>query len=316
MKKLVLSLAAVLCAVALWPLHALAAAYPDRPITFIIPYPPGGNADISLRVLAEAVEKRLGQKLVITPTPGAAGMVGLNKGMSSRPDGYTIFLAAQTSMTVTTQVRKVRFTWDKPIYICTVASPSLYLGVNKDAPKFNTFDEFLTYARNNPGATNIAQIGLRGTHQYVLLQIMKKFGVKIQPVPFDGGPQTVSAVLGGHADAVFTDNYNPALKAVFLTGLPSKNYPDTKTLTELGHGDIAAGIYYTVCAPPNTPKEIVEKLEAAFKDSINDKKYLEVLESLKWNPVWFGSAETREMVAKEAASVKRLIDEGLFESEK
>lgn len=315
MKRLFLLL---LAAVAMVCSSGLASAetYPDRPITFIIPYPPGGNADISMRILAECVEKDLGQKMVVTPMPGAAAMVGTNKGLDSKPDGYTIFLAAQSTMSIGTQIRKVRFTWETPEYICTVASPNLYLGVSKDASQFNTFDDIITYAKAHPGELNVAQIGMTGIHQFVSLQIMKTYDIKFQTVPFDGGPPTVSAVLGKHADMLWTDNYNPAIKAILLTGESSKNYPRVKTLTELGHADIATGIYYTLCAPKGTPPEVMKTLETAFAKAANDPKYLDVLESLKWEHVWRTGVQTREAVGHEAKAVRQLIDAGLFKEDK
>lgn len=109
MKKLVLSLAAVLFAVALWPLHALAAAYPDRPITVIVPYTPGGNVDMLARGIAPAIEEELGVKLIITPTPGAGGTVGTMKMIQSRPDGYTLLIGNQTTLSMKPFLQKTRF---------------------------------------------------------------------------------------------------------------------------------------------------------------------------------------------------------------
>lgn len=311
MKKTLIAL----CSIFLLLSGQALAAYPDRPITFIIPYPPGGNADIALRVLAEAVEQELGTKIVTTPMPGSGSLVGINKALNSPADGYTIFMAAQTVLTITTQVRKLRFTHDTPEIIATVAEPTLYLGTRQDMDKFKTFQQFVDYAKANPGAINVSQIGLAGTHMFVGHKLMKSYNMKYQPVPFDGGPPTVSAVLGGHADAVFTDNFNPALKPLVITGSPSKHYPGVPTLAELGHPELSTSILYVICAPKGTPKEVTKKLEAAFAKAMKSPKYLEVLDSLKWTPTFLTGAETEALLNKEAKEVKEFIDQGLFKAE-
>lgn len=292
--------------------HGANAAYPERPVTLIVPYPPGGNADIAMRILADCVEKELGNKLLITPMPGAASILGVNKGLTSKPDGYTLVLIAQSTLSITSQLRKTRFTWETPEYICTVASPTLYLGIRNDYDKFSDMDGFIKYAIANPGALNVAQIGLAGVHQLAGMQIAKSFGIKFQTVPFDGGPPTVSAVLGKHADLLFTDNFNPSIKPIVITAEPSKHYPGVKTLTELGHPETATGIYYTLAAPKGTPPAVLEKLEAAFARAVTDPRYVEVLDSLKWSTSWRDAKNTRAGVQHEAQAVKNFIDEGLF----
>ena len=289
-----------------------ASKYPSRNITFIVPYPPGGNADVSMRALTEAVAKDLGVNIVVTPIPGAAAVTGLSRAFTSKPDGYTVVVGAYSTMTIAAQVRKLRFTWDTPEYIGTVASPALYLGVPKDSGKYKDFAAFVAAAKVRPGEINIGQIGQTGIHQVMNLRLMKEFGYKIQPVPFDGGPPTVAALLGGHVDAGFTDNYNPALRPLFLTGDANPNYPGVKTLTEMGHGDIAMGIYYFIAVPKGTPKDVLRTLETAFAKAMKDPTYLEIIQSLKWSAQWRDAAATRKAIESEAKAVAQLIDEGLL----
>ncbi|MCL1940094.1 MAG: tripartite tricarboxylate transporter substrate binding protein [Desulfovibrionaceae bacterium] len=287
--------------------------YPTRPITFIIPYPPGGNAEIALRPLVEAVGRELNANFVVTPMPGAGAMTGLSKALSSKPDGYTLFVGAYTNFTIASQLRPVRFTWETPEYIGTVTNVTMYLGVDKENNKFPDFQSLVDYAKANPGKLNVAQVGNAGIHQIMSLRLMKKLGISFQPVPFDGGPPCVAAVLGGHADALYTDNYNPALRPLFLGAAPSEYYPGVPTLAELGHEDIAMGIFYVIGAPQGTPKPILEKLEKAFEKAVQAQEYKDRLATLKWEPIWRDAAETRAAIAKEAAAVKQLIDEGLLQ---
>jgi tripartite-type tricarboxylate transporter receptor subunit TctC len=116
-------------------------------------------------------------------------------------------------------------------------------------------------------------------------------------------------------DAGFTDNYNLSLLPLFLGGDPSKHYPDTPTLTQLGYGDLAMGIYYVICAPKGTPREILARLEAAFAGAVTEPKYIEVLDSLKWDAIWRDSGSTAAAVRTEAGAVRDLIDKGLITAE-
>ena len=291
---------------------AAADKYPTRPVTVIVPYPPGGNADVMLRVLSEALEKELGEDVVVNPTPGAGGVTGVQKALTSRPDGYTVLVAAQTSITIPSQVRKLRFEWDTPIYLATIAAPAMYIGTKREGARFTTFDGFIKEAKAHPGELNMAQVGKAGTHQVAMLRIKKEFGVDFKSIPFNGGPPTVAAVLGSHADALVTDNYNDAILPLVLTGEPSPHYPGVKTLTELGYPQLAAGVNYIVAVPPGTPEPIMKTLEDAFAKAVKSPKYQDVLTHLRWTPVWRDRAATNEHVKTEAMAVKALIDEKLL----
>lgn len=296
------------------PLTAAAAGddYPTRPVSVIVPYPPGGNADVAIRVLAEGLERVLGVNVVVTPTPGAGGATGVQKALGSRPDGYTVLVSAQSSITIPSQVRKLAFEWDTPTYLATIAAPAMYIGTQREAPKFKTFEEFVKYAKANPDKLNMAQVGKAGLHQVTMLRLKKSLGLQFHSIPFNGGPPSVAAVLGGHADALITDNFNDAILPLAMTGEPSPHYPGVKTLTELGHSDLASGVNYIVAVPKGTPEPIAKKIEAAFAEAIKDPKYKQVLASLKWTPLWRDRAETNAHVKSEAMAVKSLIEANLL----
>lgn len=286
--------------------------FPNRAITVIVPYSPGGNADVAIRVLAEGLEKVLGQNVVVTPTPGAGGVTGVQKAMSSRPDGYTILIAAQSTFTIPTQVRKLRFQWDTPEYLATIASPTMYIGTRRENPKFTTMDGFLSYAKAHPDELNMAQIGKAGLHQVTMLRIKKHTGIKFRSIPFNAGPPTVAAVLGDHADALITDNFNDAILPLVMTGGSSPHYPGVKSFAELGFAELTSGVNYVVAVPKSTPEAATKKIEAAFAQAVKEPKYQQVLASLKWNAVWRDRTETFAQVKAEAIAVKALIDDNLL----
>ncbi len=308
MNKLVLSL---LVASALAPVAAVAAdEYPSRPISIIVPYPPGGNADVALRALAEDMEKDLGVPVKVNPTPGAGGATGIQKAMGSRPDGYTILVSAQSSITIPSELRNLRFKWDTPRYVATIAAPAMYIGANAENKDITSFDAMIAKAKSEPGTLNIAQVGKTGLHQVTVLRMKKQLGIDIASIPYNGGPPTVAAVLGGHADLVITDNFNPAIKPLAMTGEPSPHYEGVKSLTELGYPEIAAGVNYIVGLPPKTPDELAEKVEAMMAKAVKSAKYQEILASLKWTPLWRDSKSTHEHVKAEAMAARELVKSG------
>lgn len=308
MKTFFLSLL-MTCAIAPMAVHA-ADDYPSRPITIIVPYPAGGNADLALRALAEDMEKDLGVGVRVTPTPGAGGVTGVQKALGTRPDGYTILVTAQSAITIPSELRDLNFKWDTPRYIATIAAPTMYIGVNRDNSELTSFDAFLAKARREPGKLNIAQVGKTGLHQVTVLRMKKHLGIDITSIPFNGGPPTIAAVLGGHADLVITDNFNPSVRPLALGSIPSEHYPGVKTLSELGYPEIAAGVNYVVALPPGTPDPIAKKVEAMMAKAIESPKYQDVLRSLKWSPLWRDSAATIEHVKAEAMAARELVASG------
>lgn len=316
MKTRQLTLGFTLAALFAMPLSATAADdYPSRPISIVVPYPAGGNADIALRIFAEGLEKELGTPVVVTPTPGAGGITGTQKVLSSKPDGYTVLVMAQSGITVPTQTRKLRYTWETPAYFATIAAPSTYIGVDAKNEKIKTFADLVSEAKKAPGDLNGAIIGRGGLYEVIVLLMSKEIGINVKTLPFNGGPPTVAAVLGGHADFLITDNYNAALRPLVMTGVPSPHYPDVKSFTQLGYPNLNIGVNYIAAAPNGTPEPILNKLEAAFEKAAKAPKYQEVLTTQKWAPLWRDMAATRKAVGDEAKSVKALIDDKLLATE-
>lgn len=125
----------------------------------------------------------------------------------------------------------------------------------------------------------------------------------------------MAAVLGGHAGALITNNANDALLPVVLTGEASSHYPGVKTLTDLGYGDLATGVSVVVAVPAGTPEPVASRLEAAFAKAAKDPKYVDVLNSLKWTPVWYDRAQTNARIKAEAMAIQGLIDDKLLSTD-
>ena len=290
--------------------------YPARTINIISPYPPGGTFTMTTRALAEAASTILGQKIVVTPMPGAGTAVGIQKVMNAKPDGYTLLMTAESSFTIRALVRKLRFTKNDFIPITTIASSVTYLAHSKTNPKFSTFDEFITYAKTHPGDVSISLLGLGGTHHAIIAMLEKEFGIKLHAIPFDGGPQAVAAVLGNHIDIVLEDVYNPELVPMIITNEERfPTYPNTPTFKEIGHPAMSIAVRIGMYAPKGTPEPVVRKLEAAFLEACKDKKYQDLLASLSMENLPLDQAATLESIKTATALTQRLIDEGVMTDE-
>lgn len=314
MKKLVLSLAAVLFAVALWPLHALAAAYPDRPITVIVPYTPGGNVDMLARGIAPAIEEELGVKLIITPTPGAGGTVGTMKMIQSRPDGYTLLIGNQTTLSMKPFLQKTRFKLGGAPPICGIALPIHILGTS-DSKRFPSLEAFSAEARKNPEQVSVAILGRGGFHEVLAIEVMRELGIKLKMVPFNSGPEQVAALRGGHVDSIITDNYNTEISILASFNNDYKDtYPDAKSFSELGYPNLGKLFnIYSFYAPLGTPQEVVDTFAAAVKKAITSEQFLAVSKNLHIPAEYLTAEDLRKQIESDIAIMQDLKKSGLLD---
>jgi tripartite-type tricarboxylate transporter receptor subunit TctC len=214
--------------------------FPAKPVVLVVPWPAGGTTDLGMRALANATEKYLKQKIVTENRPGAAGVLGPQQVVQAAPDGYTV---VQIPITVFRApfMRKVNFSPETDFtYIIGVSGYTFGVVVRADAP-WKTFQEFLTFAKNNPGKINYGTPGAGTSLHLTMEQIAGKQGIKWQHVPFKGTAETTSALLGGHIDAVAdATGWAPMVNAgqfrllVTWNAARSKNWPDVPTLKETG----------------------------------------------------------------------------------
>ncbi|MCC8189861.1 MAG: tripartite tricarboxylate transporter substrate binding protein [Planctomycetes bacterium] len=255
--------------------------YPNKPVNFIVPWGAGGGSDIGCRILAGVAEKYLGAPLVVQNKPGAGGAIGWASLAASRPDGYTIALNNIPAMVLVPLMNQVNYDFRdfEPIMLL-VDDPALLM-VRKGG-KFETFDEFLAYARENPGLLTVGTSGA-GTDSHLVVEMMSDvMGVKLNPIAFDGANQSVTSMLGGHTDASLPKT-SEALSALesgeaILLGVfnPERleEYPDLPTMKEQGV-DISYSSARGLVAPKGTPPEIVAYLRDRLHEATQDPEYIE-----------------------------------------
>jgi tripartite-type tricarboxylate transporter receptor subunit TctC len=283
--KLTIVLAALAAAAATLPAHAQ--QYPNRPITMIVPFPPGGIADITGRPLAVSMSKVLGQPVVIENKAGAGGAVGHAFVAKAKPDGYTI-MTALSSIVVIPEADKVNgrpstyqmsdFT---PIALIS-ADPTILL-VPAGAP-WKTLKELIDDARSRPGKISYASSGVYGTIHTCFEMLAQAADVKLLHVPYKGGGPAMTALLAGETNlgAQSPGVSDPHIKSGKIrvlgswAGTRTASLPDVPTMKEQGF-DVEFYIWAGVFAPAGLPPEVRERLTAAVRQSAQDPEFVKAL---------------------------------------
>ena len=302
----------ILC-LALMPCGAFA-GYPEKPITLLVPYTAGGNVDMLARGLAPALEEELGVKIIVTPTPGAGGMVATMKMLQSKPDGYTLLIGNQTIFAMRPFMQKTRFKAGAVTPVCSVALPVHVLGVNKDGA-YKTLDDVIAAAKARPGMVSVALLGRGGLHEIMAVMVMRELGIDLKFVPFNSGPEQVTALRGGHVDLIITDNYNPDILPVASFNDDCKAiYPETKSFKEQGYPRLGSLLnVYSLYAPVGTPKEAVERFAQAVRTAVASPQYVTVAENLRVPPDFIDAGQLAERIRSDIALMQELKKSGAIE---
>lgn len=252
-----------------------AADFPTKEVQIIIPWAAGGATDLIFRALAATTGKYLGKAVVVVNRPGGGGAVGYTEGMQAKPDGYTL-TSAVTPLTILPHQVKTAFTYKnfEPI-INVVSDPSMFL-VRSDAP-WKSLKEFLDYAKKNPGMITVGNSGAGGGVHLVALAFEKAAGVKFNHIPFSGGGPSVTAILGGHVNAVSVSppegiSHVQAGKLKIIALFADKRlqlFPAVATVKEEGIG-FSMGMWRGLIAPKGTPPDVIKILHEAFKKGMDD----------------------------------------------
>ncbi len=254
-----------------------AANYPNRPIHIIVCVPAGGGVDTVTRIVADGLQKKLGQPVVVENKAGAAGNIGAEAVFTADPDGYTLLAAQPSPLTVNPLLyKKMSFdpTLFEPVAIMTTVANVLL--VRPDFPA-KTAQEFIAYAKANPGKINYASQGIGTTSHLTAALFEKLTGTKMVHVPFKGTAPALNALIGSHVDMIFMElasaiKLHQSGKARILavaTSARIPNLPDIPTLNEAGVKGFESGTWNAIAAPPKTPPAIVAKLNAAINDVLS-----------------------------------------------
>ena len=278
MRRFVAVLAALAAAAA-----AQAQPYPNRPITMIVPFPPGGIADITARPLAVSMAKVLGQNVVVENKAGAGGAVGHAYVAKARPDGYTI-MTALSSIVVIPEADKVNgrpstYQMSEFAPIALVSADPTILLVPADSP-WKTLKELVDDARSRPGKISYASSGVYGTIHTCFEMLAQAADVRFLHVPYKGGGPAMIALIAGEVNlgAQSPGVANPHLRSGKIRTLGSwaasrtSGLPEVPTMKEQGF-DVEFYIWAGVFAPAGLPPEVEARLRSAVRQAVQDPEF-------------------------------------------
>jgi len=262
-------------------------AWPDKPITLIVPFPPGGVADTVARPVAEALARELKQAVVIDNKVGAGGALGIGVAARAPADGYTLLLSL-SSISILPQAdvllgRKPAFALAQFTPIARFTADPTVLVVRADAP-WNTLAEFIADARAKPGRFNYGSSGNYGTMHVPMEMLKASAGLRMVHIPYTGAGPAVLALLGGQVDAIATGpasvlQYISAgkLRALAHWGdKPLAALPEVPSLKQSGQA-VQFAQWSALFAPAGTPEPVVQKLRAAAKKAALDPQVVAVI---------------------------------------
>lgn len=291
---------AVLIAIVLPAVVSGAAAqepYPSRPVTVVAPFPPGGVADLTARPVAAAMEKTLKSPVGVVNKTGAAGAVGMQFVATSKPDGYTLLLAL-SSISIIPEADKLfgrppAFTVDQFAPIALISADPTVLVVPADKP-WKTAKDFIEDAKKRPGQISFSSSGVYGTLHMAMELLSHAAGVKLRHVPYGGAGPALTAILGGHVDALAS---GPAVvlphiksgKLRPLAGWGDKRVaalPEVPTFRELGYADAEFYIWAGLFAPRGTPEPVLAKLRDTLRAAVAEPEFKAAMDKLQ-TPIAF-----------------------------
>lgn len=272
----------------LCPLAALAADnYPSRPITLVVPFSPGGVSDTTARPLAPVMAKRLGQPVIVENRPGAGGGVGMAHVTKAAPDGYTLMMAL-ASISAIPPADKL--TGKTPSYstsqfaaIARISADPTVLVVRDDAP-WKSVRELVEVAKAKPGTISFSSSGIYGTTHVAMERFAHAAGIKLLHVPYGGGGEQVTALLGGHVQASTQTygNISGHIKSGKFKPLAVQSaerlasLPDVPTLKELGY-DAEYYLWAGLFAPTGLPEPVMAKLRTVVKEAAADPAFVKAM---------------------------------------
>lgn len=293
-----------------------AAWVPDKPVTLIVPSTPGGGHDNNARLVAKYVQKYAGQPINILNQPAGGGVVAMTNVMTAEPDGLTL---GQFSISVVTDqylVAGAKYTPDSFQYIGQIAEDPNCLVVKSDGPYGDmSLEEFLDFAKSNPGKVRIGVSGHWTNHDFTRFRIEQVTGAKFQRVSIKGGANIVLAILAGDLDAgvPYPSEIKAAadsgdLKVLAINGrVRSKLLPGIQTFSEQGY-NIVMPIWRVWALPKETPREIIEGWTNILEKTMNDPELVNEYTKVGIGLAFKGPDETKELVDSAHRVYKEIID--------
>ncbi len=313
--KRTLCLLFLLCIMTSFAGFAQAADWPNKPVTVIVPWAPGGMTDVSTRMLVEKFKEKLGQPVMVNNIGGAGGITGMRAVLSSQPDGYTFGSGAISSALAAPLLLKAEpFDLDKILFVGGYAVQVRIVWTSPDKP-YKTWSEFVEYVKANPGKVSAGGGGSQVALD-VFRSVAKSEGLSLNFVMFKSGGEASTSILGGHVDVCETGSGTPAYQAaregkliplVCLSPQTDPVFPGLKTVAELGY-PFSITSDYGMVLPKDVPESIRAKLEKALQETLEDKNVQETMSTMGLQGKFMTGKEFEASAKKSLEQIPKLTD--------
>ncbi|MCR8724659.1 Bug family tripartite tricarboxylate transporter substrate binding protein [Frigidibacter sp. ROC022] len=288
MKLLKLARSLAVAATAFAAASPAMAEFPERDITIVMPFPPGGGTDLVIREIAKQIQNMGGPTLIVDNRPGAGGTIAAMYAKDAEPDGYTIFFGNASTHAINPYIMSVPYdpVADFVPVLDLMSFPHVLLVPTSSG--IETLDQLIELAKTKEGGLSFATQGLGSGGQLLGEQLRISTGTNMVAIPFQGGGPALLETSTGRTDFMF-NGFGPArsfvedgeLRPIAVTGpdrLPQ--LPDVPTMAELGHPDVNAEFWFGVFAPAGTPDDVVEKLHEIFAKAVDTEGVSNVMASM------------------------------------
>ncbi|CAO3980446.1 tripartite tricarboxylate transporter substrate binding protein [Achromobacter mucicolens] len=313
MLRILLTAAAALSAVSLSA--PAAAAYPDHPITLINPYAAGGPADVVARSLARALEKRLGQPVVVENKPGGGASIGTGFVARAKPDGYTLLLGTSAGHVVTPLMQKTTYDGIQAFEFCSVVAVQPIMLVVNPSRGIKTVQALIARAKAEPGKLSYGSAGVGGATHLGAELFQQAAHVQLNHIPYAGASPAINDAVGGQIDLAML-NLSASLPFIrqgrlvplaYAASERSPLLPDVPTLDEAGVPGAQAATWYSLAAPAGTPADIVQTLSDTVRRVNDDPDYRRVMQDQAISLMALSPQDAGAYVRKDRADMQRLL---------
>ncbi|WP_404798833.1 tripartite tricarboxylate transporter substrate binding protein [Achromobacter ruhlandii] len=292
-----------------------AAGYPDRPVILVNPYAAGGPADVVARSLARALEKRLGQPVVVENKPGGGASIGTGFVARAKPDGYTLLLGTSAGHVVTPLMQKTVYDGVKGFAFCSVVAVQPIMLVVNPSRGIRSVSELIARAKAEPGKWSYGSAGVGGATHLGAELFQQVAGVQLNHIPYAGASPAINDVVGGQTDLAMLNlsaslpfiRQGRLLALAYASDKRSPLLPDVPTLAEAGVAGADAATWYSLAAPAGTPADIVRTLSDAVRAVNDDPDYRRVMQEQAIALMALSPREADAYVAKDQADMRRLL---------
>ena len=313
----------LVCALALAVPAAAQQKFPSKPVTIVVPYPPGGSNDTFARELGKKLSDAWKVPVIVDNRPGAGGSIGASVVSKAAPDGYTLCLLSSSFTTNAAIQHNLPF---DPVNgfapVGMVAKGPMILSVAQHVPAKTTLELF-DYARKNPGKLNFASSGQGSTNHFATELLMDAAHIKMTHVPYKGMAPAVTDIIGGHVDVLIASapSIYQHVKAGKIRGIgvtskgPSAVVPDLAPIASMGVPSYSFELWWGVLAPPGTPAEIVDKVNADMNRILTTPEMKEVFLREGAEPATMTPAQFAKTIRDEIESWKRVAKQADIKAE-